>query len=584
MKTKLSVVDYVWDNCVVNVVAEDINYAKAKDALLQKVVENASNEEFVGNLVTDLVKLREDGKEILDQIILRLEEEGRLGLLSNSLVASYLREKEFFSLLPAGFAILGKFDYASYFSNPECRELAMIKSVRWRNRGLSISEKGKLSLWHNTFARYVLMRMTLVQHENGQLFVYSKNGIFFEINDLVLKTVCRNILHEAEPDIWCRSMETEYIEALKREIPIVESMNPEKGVVNLTNGMLDLYKMALVQHSPEFLSTVQVPFAYDPDAECPTFISFLEEVFEGDKERIMLIQEILGYLFLPDIKIQKAFFFVGLGSNGKSILAEVIRNLVGPENVSNISLSAMSGRFGMQDLPGKLVCMSAENEFSKKFNTEKFKMLTSGDSVYVEPKYHAGYNTVLSAKVVILLNRLMETEDLSYGFFRRLQIIPFNKTFKELKAGQTPEEGVSYADKNLIGKLLNEMPGILRFAMEGLTRLINNQFNLTESKVCEQALQDYKAKQNPVVEYFNSRIEEKVILIDPSATTRRSNFKKDFDEWARDNDYNELATMSTKVFLELLDKVLRDKGVSFRVKKLHGDMVVDGLQLCGYFY
>lgn len=586
MNTNQSIVSFVQENCVNVVAGEDINYIKAKDALLQWVIEHASDlsEESIELLASDLVKLREDGEVLLKQILFRLKKENKLTLLADSLADAYYHKKSMFSLLPAGFAILERFGYPSGFFNAvEGPDLAQVRAVRWRNRGLSLDKKGEPKINPNIFASHVLRRMTLVQHESGQFFVYSKKGNFIVISDLVIKAVCRNIINEAEPNLWRRKLEKEYFEALKLEIPIVKSMNLEKGFVNLTNGMLNLYKMELVEHSPKFLSTIQIPFDYNPDAECPTFMRFLEDVFEGDQERIMLIQEILGYLFLPDVKIQKAFFFVGLGSNGKSVLAEVIRNLVGHENVSNVSLTEMGGRFGMQDLPGKLVCMSTENEFSGKFKTQKFKNVTGSDSQYIDVKFNKPINAVLSAKVVILLNRMMDTEDLSHGFFRRLQIIPFNKRYEELKAGQIREEGVSYADKNLVGKILSEMPGILRFAMEGLTRLIENQFNLTESKVCEKALQDYKAKQNPVVEYLNSRIEAGVIIVDPEASTRRSNFREDFKNWALDNDYNELTSINQNRFLELFRKVLNEKNITIDEPKLHGEYVIKGLRLCGYW-
>src|SRR5690606_29419424 len=115
----------------------------------------------------------------------------------------------------------------------------------------------------NVFASYVLKRMTLVQLENGLLYAYSNTGYYFELNDRILKSLCRDIIHEALPNKWSRKWEAEYFEALKREIPYVQSMNPDKRYVNLRNGMLNLYTMELSEHHPDFLSTIQVPIKYD---------------------------------------------------------------------------------------------------------------------------------------------------------------------------------------------------------------------------------------------------------------------------------------------------------------------------------
>jgi putative DNA primase/helicase len=337
-------------------------------------------------------------------------------------------------------------------------------------------------------------------------------------------------------------------------------MNSNKNYVNLANGMLNLYSMELVDHDPSFLSTIRIPIAYDVNATCPEFLTFLSDVFEEDEERIRLVQELLGYCFWPEIRIQKAFIFIGFGSNGKSVLAEVIRHLVGIENVSNVAMNDLGGSFGMESLPDKLVNISTENEFDRKFNTQNFKMLTGGDAVNVKRKYKNSINIKLFAKAIVLLNRMMDSDDMSNGYFRRLQIIPFNKVYRELKSGQTREDGVSYMDKTLTDRLLKELPGILIFALEGLSRLIKNDFNLTESKVCEKALEDYRTRMNPVAEYFNEKI-----FVQEGHLTLRSSLKEDFDKWAFENGLDNLKSVNTGKFLDLFRRVLIENNIPFRL-------------------
>lgn len=448
------------------------------------------------------------------------------------------------------------------------------KQQAFAARGLHVDDKGRLGLNANIFATYVLERMNLVQIESGQIFIYDGREFYVELNDRILKTICRDIIHEAENNIWQRKWESEYIEALRREVPFVDYMNPEKDYINLTNGMLNIYTRELEEHHPDFLSTIQIPIEYKEDAQCPEFIDFLNDIFEDDQERVNLIQELLGYCFLHDVKIQKAFIFVGVGSNGKSVLAEIIRNLIGVQNVSSVALNELGGKFGMQNLPEKLVNISSENEFNKKFNTQNFKMLTSGDAVNVEQKYKDSFNTVLFAKVIVLLNRMMDSDDMSNGYYRRLQIVPFNKVYKELKANETPKDGVNYMDKTLTERLLKELSGILLFALEGLKRLIENDFNLTDSKVCEKALEEYKIKQNPVIEYFNDRI-----VADSDEQTLRPNFKKDFSLWAMDNGHEENKSIGSTKFWSLFRKVLIENNIETREKKMDGNMYITGIRI-----
>jgi putative DNA primase/helicase len=332
--------------------------------------------------------------------------------------------------------------------------------------------------------------------------------------------------------------------------------------------------MELEDHHPDFLSTIQIPIEHDDHATCPLFKEFLLDIFEKDQERVNLIQELLGYCFVHEIKIQKAFIFVGPGSNGKSVLAEIIRNLIGAPNVSNVALSDLGGRFGLQNLPGKLVNISSENEFDKKFNTQNFKLVTGSDAVNVEQKYKDSFNTILFAKAIILLNRMMNTDDTTDAYYRRLQIIPFNKIYKELKANEAPKEGVAYMDKTLAERLLKELPGILNFALEGLTRLISNHFNLTESKACEQALKDYERTQNPVIEYFETRVRAV-----SGTKTLRPDFRKDFLNWASSNGYDEFRTIGATKFWDKFKKALIKNNITVREKKINGVMYVEDLQI-----
>lgn len=563
-------------NYVVSAVKESTQYIMMQEPFYQWVKEHVAelNKPLIKALASNLRPFKQVGEEFLNSLILTLRH-----LENKEELVEDLRDslsKDDLIPMPASYEILIQLGYSGEIKpgSPAESVAANVKMTALNNRGLSLNEKGKLLLNANVFASYILTRINLVQLENGHILAYDHRGYYKEMSEGQLKTICRNILHEAQENIWRRKWESEYFEALKREIPYVECMNSATDYLNLTNGMLNLYTMQFEKHSPAFLSTIQIPIEFNHEATCPLFEKFLVEIFEGDKERVSLIQELLGYCFLHEIRIQKAFIFVGPGSNGKSVLAEIIRNLIGVPNVSNVALSDLSGRFGLQNLPGKLVNISSENEFNKRFNTQNFKMLTGGDAVNVEQKYKDSFNTVLFTKIIILLNRMMDSDDITNAYYRRLQVIPFNKIYKELKANEIPKVGVDYMDKTLTKKLLNELPGILNFALEGLKRLISNNFNMTESQICEQALEDYKRKQNPVIEYLNDRVQ-----VSPGTTTLRPNFKKDFSQWAVINGYEEDCSMGPTKFWDLFKKVLAENNIDIREKKINGEMYVEGLKI-----
>jgi len=560
-------------NCMGPAVTETLRYSMDQEPFFQWVLTHPEllNEQLINGLIVNLYPLKEVGKQFL-----------------RDLQAFTPKHKEVLGdkkvVAPSQMGIKNGFDYdvltqlgytgPSQSGNPASSTYKRLGDLKFINRGLSVNEKGKLLLNGNVFARYVLTRMKLVSQGFKQMYVYEKTGQYRLIDEGFLKKLCRDLLHEAKEDIWCRNWENEYFEAVKRTCPYVTKMDPYSNYINLKNGMLNLDTMVLEDHDPKYLSTIQIAVKHDTSASCPNFLGFLQDIFENDHERVELIQEMLGYCFLQDVKIHKAFIFLGSGSNGKSVLAEVMRNLLGSINVSNVALSNLNGRFGMQNLPGKLVNISSENEFDKKFNSQSFKVISGGDSTNVEQKNKDSFDIKLFVKLIILLNRMMDSDDSSFGYYRRFVVIPFNKVFKELKAGEIPQEGVSYMDKELTGRLLGELDGIFSFAMEGLKRLNQNNFNLTHSKVCERALEEYMRKQNPVIEFYHD-----VIEIDVQASVKRSDIKKSFAQWAVNNGYEESANMGATKFWELFKKVLVEKQVVIDEKKIHGHIYTTGIRM-----
>lgn len=553
---------------------ESLKNCLNEEAFIKFCIENINtiSDSLMVGFISNLVPLGEHGREYIKEAFKDISDD-KLGRIIEEFDKQLNEESQH---IPLSYESLSQLGYQGERKQgyPISNALERRQRIMMENRGLYVSEKGKITMNANTFSQYLLKRLQLIHFVNNSIFIYNRKGYYDEITEALLKKVCRDILHEAKPNIWNRKWENEYFEALKREMHYVDALNSHHELINLKNGMFNLNTMQLMPHNPKYYSTIQNPIKYNKGAACPRFIEFLLDIFQGDKERVLLVQELMGICFTRESRIHKAFIFYGPGSNGKSLLAEIIRILIGVDNTSNVSLNDLSGRFGFQNLPNKLVNISTENEFSKKFNTQNFKMLTSGDAVEIEKKFKTSYSTVLHATLIILVNKMMDSNDYSDGYYRRLQIIPFDNTYIEKKVGEVKKEGVRYMDKNLKEKLLEELDGILNFALEGLQRLIKNDFNLTYSQLCEDALNDYKSRQNLVIRFFKDRIN-----VNPDATTKRPDFKKAFTKWAVDNGFEEEANMGATKFWDLMNKILSDQQVTLREKKINGDIFIDGLEI-----
>lgn len=176
----------------------------------------------------------------------------------------------------------------------------------------------------NIFVKHLLRRCHVRSTKDSRLFIYNKVGLYEELPEVKLGKIIRSIMHEGLEDSWKSNNEVEIVRALQRGAPIVEEMNTERIFINVKNGMLNLTKYTLVEHSPIYLSTVQIPIYYEPNAIAPKFLKFMQDITLNDDELIAVHQELIGYWLTAETKAEKAVYYYGSGANGKSVLASLV--------------------------------------------------------------------------------------------------------------------------------------------------------------------------------------------------------------------------------------------------------------------
>lgn len=237
-----------------------------------------------------------------------------------------------------------------------------------------------------------------------------------------------------------------------------------RRLICLKNGTLDPVTRQLLPHSPEHRRLCALDIVWDPAAEANRFLAFLFEIW-GDEpdyaERVAFLQEWLGYLLLPSNKFERFLWLTGAGANGKSVLLEVMANLVGRENTTWAHLDRLNRTAVRATLEGMMLNISTEMNADGTLADGHLKSITSGEPIDAEPKYKDPYSFIPTVKLVAATNHLPRLKDTSGGFARRACILAFNKVFK-------PEE----RDVNLGQTLAGELAGILVWALDGLARLL----------------------------------------------------------------------------------------------------------------
>ncbi|WP_238904420.1 DNA primase family protein [Clostridium sp. YIM B02506] len=415
-------------------------------------------------------------------------------------------------------------------------------------RGVRINKHGDVYYWNpNYFPRHIKDNYLIIFAKDKAFYVYDE-GVWEIQDDNKLLKELRDIFQEPMFGIWKPSFEKDYMVGMERELYYEGELNSNKKLMNLINGMYDIEIFKLIPHDPKYFSTIRIPIELIPDAKCPRFLKFLDEIFQGDEERKRIAQEWAGYALTTETNAQKALILVGEGENGKGVFVDTLSELIGKENISNIPLNELSRPFSRVKLHNKTANISGENEMNgKTLETQYFKACVGEDAISAEEKHMPVFSFKPTAKMIMTMNSLPDTRDTSYGYFRRLSILAFNANFSGEKR-----------DNKLKEKLKEELPGIFLWAMEGLRRLRANDYRFSPCKSMDEMLKRYQTEQKPMYEFFEDCIAQ------AEDTSHREDNKlvyNTFKNWAIENGIEYYyAKMSSQKFWSEFEAVAKKKG------------------------
>ena len=243
----------------------------------------------------------------------------------------------------------------------------------------------------------------------------------------------------------------------------------------------------------EFCSN-RLPVNYNSDAVPPTrWLRFLDELLYP--EDIFTLQEFMGYILIPTTKAQAMLLLIGNGGEGKSRVGFVCRNLLG-NNMTICSISTLANnRFSLADQEGMLLMIDDDMKMEALTDTGVIKaVVTMEDKMNLERKGKQSYQGYLNVRIMAFGNgSLSSLYDKSDGFYRR-QI-----TIRVKEKSQNRVD-----DRNLSAKLSEETEGIALWCLEGLKRLIKNEFHFTISERTLQNQAELRREEDSILDFFES--------------------------------------------------------------------------------
>lgn len=328
----------------------------------------------------------------------------------------------------------------------------------------SIVRDFKKNKTESTFylAKYLTQKYNIITigEDKREIYVY-KNGVYIRGENEIIYPEIQRVLG----DQTTKNAKTETfhkIADMTAKPRDVFNSTPY-NFIPLANGVYDLNTKELLPHDSKYRFTFQFPIFYNPNAECPLTMSFMKDILT--EEQIEVIQEWIGYYFYRLYSFKKAIIFVGAGDTGKTTLLEVIINLLGKTNISNVSLQKMSSdKFAGAHLYAKHGNLVDELSAKDISDTGSFKVATGGGSISGEYKFGNQFSFLNFSKLTFACNKIPDVKDFDdEAYFGRWVVIKFNK-FIEKKI------------PNFIQKLATEeeKSGLFNFAMIGLKRLLEN--------------------------------------------------------------------------------------------------------------
>lgn len=162
--------------------------------------------------------------------------------------------------------------------------------------------------------------------------------------------------------------------------------------------------------------------------DCPIVTKFFKDIMDNDPQLVSFLLHALATPFFPRTKYEKAFvFYGGTGANGKTVLAKLMENIYAKRNISHVELGEMKD-YNLALMEKGMVNWVQDLE---KYNDwPNFKKIVTGESIVVNVKYSDPVEKEISTQIFInsnILPKLGSRRD--GGYLRRLEFIPFNKTF-----------------------------------------------------------------------------------------------------------------------------------------------------------
>ena len=350
------------------------------------------------------------------------------------------------------------------------------------------------------FATYIVNSCHIVKI-NNQLHIY-KDGIYQngyrEIETIMIQHI-PNLKKTQRREV------IEYMELIANTVKPADA-----NYIAFKNGVYDIVRDEMLEPTPDIVITNRVEWNYRPDAYDELGDSTLNKLACGDLEIRALLEECIGYCLYRRNELGKAFILTGDKSNGKSTFLDVVKCILGEENISALDLKELGDRFSTAMLFGKLANIGDDigDDFLQGSEVAIFKKIVTGDRIKAERKGQDPFEFNPYVKLLFSANDIPRMKDKTGAVLRRLVIIPFNASFSKDDPDYRP-----FIKYDLIKE--QNIEYFINLGIQGLKRILEN-CDFTKSDKVQKQIDGYEEENNPIVAFLAECDIETEILNEPT--------------------------------------------------------------------
>jgi putative DNA primase/helicase len=274
--------------------------------------------------------------------------------------------------------------------------------------------------------------------------------------------------------------------------------------------------------TPRLFVTSALGFDYQYDAPPPAaWLEFLDQLWGTDEQAKRELQKWFGYCLTPDTRQQKILLLIGPKRGGKGTITRVLRELVGPANCAGPTLSSFAQNFGLQGLLGKSLAIVSDARLSGHADqaviVERLLSISGEDALTIDRKHMEAVTAKLASRLMVLTNELPRLADSSGALAGRFIVLRLTESF------------YGREDHTLTERLIRELPGILKWSIQGWQHLRDDGC-FWQPDASEEMIAELDELGSPVSAFINERC-----AVGPAFAVHKDELYSEWVAWCETN-------------------------------------------------